>query len=64
MPNEEVKIYECFKHCNCDMDGKPVWGFDDRRITYNEEIAKEKGARWGSTTCSKCGQIAIIKEGH
>lgn len=58
-----INIHKCFKICDCDMDGPGVFGLPDGSITNDEQLAKEKGAEWGSCSCSKCGQIAYLKDG-
>lgn len=54
----EVNIFMCgnAKDHKCDDEGPFVYGKDDGTIT---EDKNEKGIRWGSTTCSKCGSSSM-----
>ena len=63
--NKAIKIFECFKICNCDMDGPSCYGLSDGRIIEGDNLTEDekKQVSWGSTTCSKCGQAAYIKDG-
>ena len=44
--------------CNDDIS---LYGFDDGTTTTNIELAKQKGARWGSVACSICGNTVMEK---
>ena len=60
-----VVIHQCFKMCKCDMDGEVYYGLSDGRIIKESEITEElkKQSSWGSSSCSKCGQISYLKDG-
>ena len=61
----EGVIHQCFKICDCDMDGEPVCGLDDGRIIKEKDMNAEleNQVRWSSVTCSKCNQVAYFKDG-
>ncbi len=61
----KIKVYQCFKTCECDMDGEGVCGLRNGQIIKESEITEEskRDVMWGSATCSKCEQVAYIKDG-
>jgi len=59
------KFFQCFKICECDSNGEFIYGLINGKLVKASELTEEMKpkVRWGSASCSKCGQIALIKDG-
>jgi hypothetical protein len=60
-PMNEIAVFICgpSKDHKCDDTGPFYFGGDDVEMTDNPELAKEKGYVWGSSSCSKCGELSM-----